>query len=274
MLAAIVLALTFSVGCSQPPAPQPLVILRLAGSTSMQPLVRALASAYSERHKNASFEFTAVGSAGGLELLRRGQVDLALVSRPLQPEEELDTSTGKPNLVSTVIAWDAIAIIVHQNNPVRQVSSYQLRSVFEGQTLNWGDLGSPAGDIVVVSREDGSGTRTTFEQLVMRGHAVTSTALVMPGSEALVRLVASTPACIGYVSAGWLGIGVAALALDGIGPTPSSIEQATYPLVRPFLLVYHDRPPSGTAGFLAFVASPAGQAIVRTNYGSSASRRP
>ena len=274
LVGVLALCIMFIVGCSQPPAPHPPVLLHLAGSTSLQPLVRALASAYSERHKYASFEFTAVGSAGGLELLRRGQADLALVSRPLQPQEELDISTGRPSLTSMVIAWDAVAIVVNQYNPVRQISSYQLRNLFEGQTLNWDELGSPVGDIVVASREDGSGTRTVFEQSMMRGHAVTSTALVMPGSEAMQRLVASLPAAIGYLSIGWLGPGVVSLAVDGIQPTQNSIEQAKYPLVRPFLLVYHDRPPAGTAEFLAFVTSPAGQAIVRTSYGGSASLRP
>lgn len=240
----------------------------------MQPLVHALAVAYSERHKHVSFEFTAVGSAGGLELLRRGQADLALVSRPLTAQDEADVSTGKPSLTSTVIAWDAIAIVVHQANPLRQISAYQLRNVFEGQTLNWDELGSPAGDIVVASREDGSGTRSVFEQAMMRGRAVTSTALVMPGSEAALRLVASTPTAIGYLSIGWLGAGVHSLAVDGIQATPSSIEQATYPLVRPFLLVYRDQPPTGAAEFLAFATSPAGQAIVRTAYGGLGSLRP
>lgn len=270
----IALCIACSVACSQPPASQSPVLLRLAGSTSLQPLVRALAVAYSGRHKHVSFEFTAVGSAGGLELLRRGQADLALVSRPLTAQDQVDLSTGKPSLTSTVIAWDAIAIVVHQDNPLRQINAHQLRSIFEGQTLNWDELGSLAGDIVVVSREDGSGTRSVFEQAMMRGRAVTSTALVMPGSEAALRLVASTPAAIGYLSIGWLGAGVHSLAVDGIQATPNSIEQATYPLVRPFLLVYHDQPPTGAAEFLAFATSPAGQAIVRTTYGGLGSLRP
>ena len=274
LVGVLALCIMFIVGCSQPPAPHPPVLLHLAGSTSMQPLVRALASAYSERHKYASFEFTAVGSAGGLELLRRGQADLALVSRPLQPQEGLDISTGRPSLTFMVIAWDAVAIVVNQYNPVRQISSYQLRNLFEGQTLNWDELGSPVGDIVVASREDGSGTRTVFEQSMMRGHAVTSTALVMPGSEAMQRLMASQPAAIGYLSMGWLGAGVATVAIDGIQPTQKSIEQAKYPLVRPFLLVYRDQLQAEVADFLAFASSPAGQAIVRATYGGAGSVRP
>jgi phosphate transport system substrate-binding protein len=238
----------------------------------MQPLVRALASAYSQRHAYATFELTAVGSAGGLELLRRDQADLALVSRPLTTQEQADISTGKPNLISTTIAWDAIAVVVHQDNPLRQISGYQLRNVFDGQALTWDAVGGNAGEIVVVSREDGSGTRTAFEQNLMRGHAVTSTALVMPGSEAVQRFVASNPTAVGYLSIGWLGAGLASLDVDGVQPTQSNIEQARYPLVRPFLLVYRDAPPAGAAEFLAFVTSPAGQAIVRATYGGSGSK--
>jgi phosphate transport system substrate-binding protein len=239
----------------------------------MQPLARALAGAYSQRHTYVSFEFTAVGSTGGLELLRRGQADLALVSRSLNAEEQADVSTGKTRLISTLIAWDAIAIAVHQDNPLRQISAYQMRNVFGGQTLNWDVLGGSAGDIVVVSREDGSGTRTAFEQTMMRGHAVTSTALVMPGSERMQRYIAAHSAAIGYLSIGWLGAGVASLAVDGVQPARSSIEQATYPLIRPFLLVYRETPPAGAAEFVAFATSPAGQAIVRTTYGGADSQR-
>ena len=269
----LILCTLCSAACSQPPQPHSPILLHLAGSTSMQPLARALADAYSERHTYVSFEFTAVGSTGGLELLRRGQADLALVSHSLTAQEGVDISTGKPSLISTLIAWDAIAIVVHPDNSVGQISTYQLRSVFEGQTLNWDELGGPTSDILVVSREDGSGTRTTFEQMVMRGHAVASTALVMPGSEAVRRFVASQPTAVGYLSIGWLDGTVLSLAVDGIQPTQASIEQSRYPLIRPLLLVYRDTPPSGAPGFLAFATSPAGQAIVRATLGGAGSQR-
>src|SRR5690606_7229509 len=105
--------------CAQPqlaatPAP---VVLHLAGSTSMQPLLGDLAAAYSQRYPNVSFDLASMGSTAGLEVLRRGNADVALVSRELLPEEGVDAASGKPLLAYTVIAEDAIAVIVNERNP-------------------------------------------------------------------------------------------------------------------------------------------------------------
>ncbi|MBC7260654.1 MAG: phosphate ABC transporter substrate-binding protein, partial [Chloroflexi bacterium] len=224
--------------CSPPPlTPHAPVLLRLAGSTSMQPLLRDLAAAYSEQHQYVSFDFSAVGSAAGIELLRRGNADLALVSRPLRPEEEYDNQTGKRLLAYTIIARDGIAIVVNESNPADSLTLYQVRKIFEGQILSWAELGSPAGDVLVVSREDGSGTRDVFEELVMRGYRVTTTALIMPGSDAMRDFVAAHEGAIGYLSMGYLGTGVTALALDNVLPNRETVEDGSYPLTRPFLLV-------------------------------------
>jgi len=268
---ALVLLIQLAVGCSGQPAntPRPPVLLRVAGSTSMQPLLRELATAYSKQHKYVSFEFAAVGSDAGLELLRRDKADLALVSRPLRAEEELDLSTGKRALNSTLIAWNGIAVIVNEKNPLRKLSPYQIRNIFEGQILTWEELGGSSEDIVVISREDGSGTRAVFEAQMMNGHRVTPTALVMPGSEAMRNYVATHPTAICYLSQGWLGPGVAAIGIDGVLPSQQSIEQGTYPLTCPFLLVYREDPHPEVASFVAFAGSPAGQVIVRQTYGGA-----
>ncbi len=235
----------------------------------MQPLLRQLAAAYSAHYGYVSFEFSAVGSTAGLEVLRRGSADLALVSRKLQPEEELDISTGKRTLVFTVIARDGIAVIVNEKNPLRALTTYQIRNVFEGQVTTWEELGGPTEDIVVVSREDGSGTRVVFEELSMHGHRVTSTALIMPGSEAVRQYVAAHSGAIGYVSIGCLGPGVVPVSVDGIGPEQKSIEQGSYALTRPFVLVCRTEPPPDVARFLSFATSASGQAIVRRTYGEA-----
>jgi len=259
--------------CGQPAAPPAPVLLRLAGSTSMQPLVRELASAYSARVAHVSFESTPLGSTAGLEALRRGSADLALLSRPVDAREEVDISTGKRALSTTVIAVDAVAVIVHGRNPIHNLSSYQLRNLFEGQIPRWDEAGGTAHDVIVVSREDGSGTRAVFETAAMRGHRVTSTALVMPSSEAVRDYVAAHQEAIGYVSIGWLAPGVVALAIDGATASRESVERGTYPLVRPFIVVSRSDANSDVSEFLAFITSPSGQAIVRRVYAGPGAAR-
>jgi phosphate transport system substrate-binding protein len=234
----------------------------------MQPLLRELAAAYSERHPSVSFDFTAVGSAAGIEGLRRGNADLALVSRELVADEEFDPQTRERLLAYTVIARDGIAVVVNENNPVREMTLYQVRNTFDGQVTAWEALGGLAGEITVISREDGSATRDVFEQAAMYGRRMTPTALIMPGSEAVRDYVGTHEGAIGYLSTGYLGPGVAAVAIDEVSPTREAVEDSRYPITRPFLLVSRVEPAAQIAAFMQFARSPAGQAIIRRRYGS------
>jgi phosphate transport system substrate-binding protein len=270
LLLGLALALPLAAACSQPSSTPPAPVwIRLSGSTSMQPLLRDLAAAYSARNPHVSFDFSAVGSGAGLEALRRGDADLALVSRELLPEEEYDTHTGQRIVAYTVIARDGIAVVVSETNPLRQLSLYQVRNIFDGAVISWEELGGPAVDIIVVSREDGSGTRVVFEQSVMYGRSMTSTALIMPGSEAVRDYVATHEGAIGYLSMGYLEPGIAAVELDGVQLQRQSVEDGSYLIARPFLLVSRPEPEAGTTAFMQFARSPAGQAIVQRMYGSA-----
>ncbi len=237
----------------------------------MQPLMRELAAAYSERLPHVSSDSSAVGSAAGLQALRRGSADLALVSRDLQPAEEFDPQSGERLLAYSEIARDAIAVVVHAANSLPSLTLYQLRDVFEGRITNWQQLGGPDQHIQVISREDGSGTRAVFEELVMRDRRVTPTAVIMPSSEAVRRQVAQESGAIAYLSLGYLGKEVQALAINGIMPTRETVADGTYPIVRPFLLVSPPNPKTEVAAFTQFVRSPAGQAIVTRTFASPGS---
>jgi len=256
-----VLALLAACGRSlEPPAP---IHLRIAGSTSMQPLLEELARAYSERHRHVTIEVEGGGSRLGMELARERRVDLGASSRP--PSEE-GPSVAAP-LWSTPIALDGIAIIVHPRNPVEELTMPQVRDIFSGRILSWEEVGGRAGEIVVVSREEGSGTREAFERMAMGGRRVIPTAVVMPGSVAVVEYVADHPEAIGYVSMGHLSPQVKALAIEGVVPTPGSVEGGEYPLIRPLFLVAAEEPTGEARAFVDFALSPAGQAIVGERFG-------
>ena len=232
----------------------------------MQPLMLELAEAYTAGRPHVSFDLSAVGSGAGLQALRRGSADIALVSRGLKPEEEIDSQSGQRLLVASEITQDAVAVIVQQSNPLQSITLYQLRDVFEGRVSNWQQLGGQDSGIRVISREDGSGTRTVFEELVMRDRRVTPTAVIMPSSEAVRQQVAEHSGAIGYLSLGYLDAQTRALAIDGIRPARQTVADGSYPIVRPFLLVSLPNAKPDVEAFTQFVRSPAGQAIVNRSF--------
>jgi phosphate transport system substrate-binding protein len=247
-------------GCTATVEPHPPVRLEMAGSTSMQPLLEELSEAYTTRHDYVSIDIEARGTRLGLEALRQGAADIALVSRDLTEDEE-------EGVESTVIGYDALAILVNDGNPVHSLTPAQVRDVFSGRTLLWSEVGGEEAEIQVISREDGSGTRDAFESTLMREDRVTLTAIVVPDEGALGRFIAQEPLAIGYGSPVGIPEGVRALRLDGVAPEQEAIEQGTYPLIRPFVLVTSEDADEEVKAFVEFALSPAGQAIVGKAYG-------
>ncbi|MBL7182924.1 MAG: phosphate ABC transporter substrate-binding protein [Anaerolineae bacterium] len=259
------IGLLLSAGCSRGTVePSEPVHLKVTGSTSMQPLVEELAQAYAERHKQVTIAVEGRGSLLGIELVRQGKVDIGMASWK-EPEDA--------SLWSTPIALDGIAIVVHPQNQVEGLTMLQLKDIFFGRIWDWRDVRGPAlltgqaGEIMVVSREDGSGTRAVFEELVMQGKRVTLTAVVMPSSRAVLEYVAEHPQAIGYVSMGHLSQEVKVLEIEEAAPTPKSVRQGEYHLLRPLFLITRQEPTDEIRAFIDFALSPVGQSIVGRKYG-------
>lgn len=236
------------------PTPEP-TTLRIAGSTSMGPALRELGKAYQADHPSVFVDVQGGGSAVGINLLQAGAVDLAAVSWQA-PDARLPDG-----LRSIPVGRDAIAIIVHPGNRIPGLTLLQIRGLYRGETLNWADLGGLAEEPVVISREEGSGTRTAFEQLVMGGERVTLNALVMPTSQSVVDYVAAHRAAVGYVSMAWLTDRVRALPVEDLAPTGATVRSG-YHLSRVLYLYLPDPAPPAAQSFADYVQSPAGQAIL------------
>jgi len=172
-------------------------------------------------------------------------------------------------LQATTIALDGLAIVVHPSNPVEGLTRREIRDIFYGRILDWWEVEGRVGDILVVSREDSSGSRVAFETIIMDNgkRPVTLTAVVTPGSQDVVEYVASHPHAIGYVSMGYLSEEVKTLEIDGIAPAPQTVGEREYPLVRPLLLLTEEEPSEEIQALIEFILSPAGQAIVGERYG-------
>jgi phosphate transport system substrate-binding protein len=233
----------------------------------MQPLVEDLAQAYIEQHQYVTVDVQGGGSRLGIALARENQIDIGTASRTPTVEEERDPETGAQRLWWTAIAQDGIALGVHPQNTVGSLTLPQARDIFFGRILDWEEIGGTPGEIAVVSREDGSGTREIFEEMVMGEKRVTLTAIVMPSSEAVVEYIARHPTAIGYISMGYLSPEVKALQIENVSPTPEDVQSDAYPLTRPLYLLAGQEPTGEVKAFIEFALSPAGQAILEQRYG-------
>lgn len=232
------------------------VRLRIAGSTSLQPALADLARVYQTSHPYVLIEVQGGGSTVGLDALKTGKSDLAAVSWHAEGE------MLPPDMQAIPIARDAIVVIVHPNNPIPVVTLAQLRTLYRGELLDWAALGAPAGETIIVSREEGSGTRAAFEALVMDGDRPTLNALVMPTSAAVVDYVAKHKTAIGYVSLSAVDDRVRSIPVEDIAPSLATLRSGEYPLTR-ILYLYAPRPASAELqAFLDFVLSPPGEAVV------------
>lgn len=241
--------------------PEP-VTLTIAGSTEMRPVLVALTQAYTDRMPQVHFQLQSGGSTLGEQWLAQGRVDLA-ASTLVYPEEQVPDGLRR-----IPIAWDGIALVVHPSNPVDDLTLLQLRDLYSGRILDWVEVGGDPGEILLVSREDGSGTRALFESRVMGEERVSLTAVVMPTSQDVVDYVADHPQAIGYVSVAYARTpagaepAVKVLALEGRRPTAEHIRSQNYHLVRPMFLLRRRESSGPAKAFTDFVLSGPGQAIV------------
>jgi phosphate transport system substrate-binding protein len=161
------------------------------------------------------------------------------------------------------IARDGIAIAANPDVMVSDLSIEQVRGIFSGSIVSWAEVGGPDIPVVVVSREEGSGTRGAFEELVLgEGVLMSAAAILQPSNGAVLTTVASTPSAVAYLSFGYMNSSVKAISIDGVEPTPENAASGAYPIVRPLNMVTNGEPDGLVRAFIDFVYSADGQAIV------------
>ena len=203
------------------------------GSTSMEKVIGALGEAFTEANSGVNFTYNPTGSGSGIKAVSEGTCDIGLSSRNLMDDEKASGLTG------TVHALDGIAVIVNPNNPVSDLSVEQIASIYKGEITNWKDVGGNDAEIVLIGREAGSGTRDGFESITGTNDAckyrqeLTSTGDV-------ITTVSQNPDAIGYASLASLKDNVKALTVGGIAPTEETVEDGSYVIQRPFVLVTKD----------------------------------
>jgi len=248
----IVGAATLVLGCGQ--GERQGHTMTIAGSTSVQPFAEKLAEVYMQHHPGLLINVQGGGSSAGIMAVQQRAADIGASSRELNKAEK--------SLHETVIAWDGIAVIVNPACKLDDLSLEKLQQIFDGTIENWAALGLKPHGLHVITREEGSGTRTAFEDLVMKKTEITQQALVQDSNGAVREIVANDPNAIGYISCGLVNNQVKALAIDGVSPTGPDIKKNAYKLTRRFLFVTLNKPEGQVKDFDDFVLSQKGQMLL------------
>ena len=288
LLCFLVLMTSLLPACARPTATPvtPQTSILVSASTAALPLLTRLARAFEARNPWATVVLEEANSYHALRQVRLGAADLGACAVAVDDE-----------IWAAPIALDAVAIIVHRDNPLDSLTLAQVRDIFGGRAWRWADVGIGWGEeeIVVVSREEGSGTRMAFEAAAMTvpgsvacaprlavdpqappdlsievqacpADPVTPTALIMVGSEAVLAYVEEHRGAIGYVSQAHTSSLVKAVSIEGLRPSPADVQGGGYLIVEPFFLVARSEPGGAPRAFVDFCLGTEGQAIVAKGY--------
>lgn len=199
------------------------------GSTSMEKVIGALGEAF-QNDTGIGFTYNPTGSGSGIKAVSEGRCDIGLSSRDLKEEEKA------AGLQATVLAYDGIAIIVHPENPVSDLSLETIAQIYTGEITNWSEVGGNDAEIVLIGREAGSGTRDGFESITGT-EDVCQYRQELTSTGDVITTVSQNSGAIGYASVASVKDSVKALDVDGVTATEETIKNGSYVVQRPFVLV-------------------------------------
>ena len=200
------------------------------GSTSMEKVIGALSESYMAANKDVTVNYNPTGSGAGITAVQEGTCDIGLSSRALKDEEKA------AGLKETVLAYDGIAIIVHPDNPVSDLTIEQIAQLYTGEITNWKDVGGSDAEVVLIGREAASGTRDGFESITgTKDKCQYRQELTSTGD--VITAVSQNPDAIGYASLAAIKDSVKALSVDGVTPSETTVKDGSYQVQRPFVLV-------------------------------------
>lgn len=246
----------------------------VSGSTSVARIMDVLAESYEKQHPGESIAVQAVDSSAGISLVNKGVVPIGMSSRYLTEAEK------EPSMVVETLAYDGLAVVVNKANPVNNLTEKQLFDIYQGKISNWSELGGPDKKIAVVTREASSGSRYSFETLlgltqIINDQLVSNANpanLVVNSNGMMKTLINNNPQSIGFISLGSVDQSVKAVKFDGVEASNANINNQSYGLIRPFIILYHhDRLDKEARAFVDYLHSkPAKQLI--NDYGYSANK--
>ena len=230
----------------------------ISGSTSVGPLIEKEAEQFKKENTGINVEINQIGSSAGIKDAINGTVEIGMSSRDLKEEEIAE------GLVEAEVAFDGMAVITSKNNKIDSLKLSDVKDIYTGKITNWKDVGGEDSQIVVVSREDGSGTRDAFQEIVgYTSEELYKESIIGDGSGNIKTTVAGNNHAIGFISFEYIDDSVNAVKIDDIAPIAENVKNGEYKLSRPFLLVYKEENLKENGNKLIdFILSKEGQNIV------------
>ena len=228
------------------------------GSTSMKNVIAALTEGFAEVEPGVTVSYDPTGSGAGITGAADKTLDIGLSSRALKDDEKADVE-------GTTIALDGIAIIVNNASKVEDLTVDQLKQMFTGEITNWSEVGGDDGEIVLIGREAGSGTRDGFESIVdVKDSCKYAQELTATG--AVISAVEANPLAIGYASLSAVGDTVKAVTVGGVECSEETVKDGSYEVQRPFVFVTNDSVTlsAQAQAFFDFAASTDAADLIRT----------
>ena len=241
---------------------------RIKGSDTVLPVAQQTAERFMNREPDARVTVTGGGTGVGISALMDNTTDIAMASRPIKFSEKMKAKAAKRDIDEVIVAYDALAVVVHPSNPVKKLTRRQLEDIFRGKITNWKQVGGDDRKIVVYSRETSSGTYEFFKESVLKNKNYMSSSLSMPATGAIIQSVSQTKGAIGYVGLAYVSPRIKTLSTSYDGehyatPTVENATNKTYPIVRPLYYYYDAKNKTQIAPLLEFILSPEGQDIIK-----------
>ena len=230
----------------------------ISGSTSVGPLIEKEAEQFKKENTGINVEINQIGSSAGIKDAINGTVEIGMSSRDLKEEEIVE------GLVEVEVAFDGMAVITSKNNKIDSLKLSDVKDIYTGKITNWKDVGGEDSQIVVVSREDGSGTRDAFQEIVgYTSEELYKESIIGDGSGNIKTTVAGNNHAIGFISFEYIDDSVNAVKIDDIAPIAENVKSGQHKLSWPFLLVYKEENLKENGNKLIdFILSKEGQNIV------------
>ena len=249
--------------------------IQVEGSDTMVNLAQAWSEKYQQDNADVTIEVSGGGSGVGISSLIQGLADMANASRKMKAKE---TARAKSELgvtpVEYIVGQDALAVYVHKDNPLNEITVAQLEAIYaDGGTISkWSELGIeiPGGsdEIVRISRQNNSGTYAYFREAVLQDNDFKLGSIDLSGSSDVVSMVGKTASAIGYSGMGYATDDVKMLNIkttddgEAVAPTADNVINGTYPIARPLLIYTAGEPNETLKNYLAWILGENGQAIV------------
>lgn len=241
----------------------------IKGSDTMVQLMSLLSESYMKTNPENKISITGGGSGTGISALLNGTTDICASSRDI---EEKEISIGKAkNIVpvSIVIGNDGLAVVVHKDNPINELTMEQVKKIYTGEYKNWKDLGGQDQPIDVYSRESSSGTYKFFQEHVLNKKDYAKEVKLMPSTQTIIQSVSDSKWAVGYSGLGYTknaNIKILGIKKDDsspvVMPSEKTVLDKTYSIARPLYLIFNGEPQGELKKFVDFCLSEAGQKIV------------